>query len=71
MYNPISGNIVKDLVSLTVIGSSITEVDVLVTATFSRVLDGIYWIEQQDFLEAYMINANYQATYTSGFEAYT
>jgi len=53
MYNPISGNIVKDLVSLTVIGSSITEVDVLVTATFSRVLDGIYWIEQQDFLEAY------------------
>jgi len=70
LYNPLSGTIVKDPVSLTVIGSSIIEVDVLATAAFSRGLNSIYWLEQQDFLEAYMINAKAQATYTSGFEVY-
>lgn len=69
IYNPRqSGQLVTDIVSLTVIGPDIYEADRFATAAFAMGPAGIVFIENLDGFEGYMIDQNGQATYTTHFE---
>jgi thiamine biosynthesis lipoprotein len=59
-----------DIVSLTVIGPNVYEADRFATAAFAMGKKGIYFIEQLQGFEGYMIDASARATFTSGFERY-
>ncbi len=61
---------ITEIVSLTVIGPNVYEADRFATAAFAMGRDGIYFVEELDGLEGYMIDANGQATYTTGFERF-
>lgn len=71
IYNPhMPGHVVKDIVSLTVIGSDVLEADRFATAAFAMGKQGILFIEQKEDLEGYMIDIEGIATSTSGFKQY-
>ncbi len=71
IYNPKrSGELITDVVSLTVIGPNIFDADRFATAAFAMGRDGIHFIEQLKNFEGYMIDKQGIATYTSGFERY-
>jgi FAD:protein FMN transferase len=61
---------ITDIVSLSVIGPDVLEADRFATAAFAMGESGIYFIEQQEGLEAYMVNAQGIATQTTGFGDY-
>ncbi len=56
--------------SLTVVGPNIYEADRYATAAFAMGVSGVSFIEQLEGFEAYLIDDNKTATYTSGFEKY-
>jgi thiamine biosynthesis lipoprotein len=70
IYNPLNGQDIKDVASLTVIGPTIYDADRLATAAFAMGRAGIGFIESLDNYEAYMITNDQAATLTSGFERY-
>ncbi len=71
IYNPMrQGQVITDIVSLTVIGPNIYEADRFATAAFAMGWDGIRFIATLDGFEGYMIDAAGRATFTSGFERY-
>jgi thiamine biosynthesis lipoprotein len=71
IYNPhASAEIIKDIVSLTVIAANVYEADRFATAAFAMGADGINFIEKLSGLEGYLVDKNGIATYTSGFEKY-
>jgi len=71
IYNPKnSDQPVTGIVSLTVIGPDIYEADRFATAAFAMGPAGIVFMETLVGFEAYMIDPNGLATYTSGFERY-
>lgn len=59
-----------DVVSMTVIGPDVYDADRFATAAFAMGPKGIQFIERLPGFEAYMIDAQARATYTSGFERY-
>lgn len=59
-----------EIVSLTVIGPNVYEADRFATAAFAMGRRGIYFIEKLPGLAGYMIDAQGQATATTGFERY-
>jgi FAD:protein FMN transferase len=72
IYNPhASGQEIKEIVSITVIGSDVLEADRFATAAFAMEKSGIAFIEQLPGFEGYVIDAKGIATMTSGFAAYT
>ena len=71
IYNPKDeGQLVLDILSLTVIGPDIYEADRFATAAFVMGKAGIAFIESLEGFEGYMIDKDKRATYTSGFERY-
>ena len=69
IYNPLDeGQLIADILSLTVIGPDIYEADRFATAAFAMGTNGINFIESLDGFEGYMIDKNKQATFTTGFE---
>ena len=56
-----------EIVSLTVIGPDVYEADRFATAAFAMGRAGIMFIERLTGFEGYLIDAQAQATYTSGF----
>ena len=71
IYNPKdSGQLVTDVVSLTVVGPNIYEADRFATAAFAMGAAGIVFIENLQGFEGYMIDQNGLATYTTNFERY-
>ncbi|MGE5392382.1 MAG: FAD:protein FMN transferase, partial [Candidatus Saccharibacteria bacterium] len=70
IYNPLSGNRVDEIVSLTVIGPNIFEADRFATAAFAMGKQGIEFIESLKGLEGYQIDKNGRAKETSGFGQY-
>jgi FAD:protein FMN transferase len=71
IYNPRhTDQPVTGIVSLTVIGPNIYEADRFATAAFTMGPAGILFMEALTGFEAYMIDPNGLATYTSGFERY-
>jgi thiamine biosynthesis lipoprotein len=71
IYNPRNNHQpVTGIVSLTVIGPDIYEADRFATAAFAMGPSGILFMEELTGFEAYMIDPNGLATYTSGFERY-
>lgn len=72
IYNPKTKNkSITEIVSLTIIGPNIYEADRFATAAFAMGRDGIYFIENMEGLEGYMVDQNGLATITSGFDKYT
>ena len=71
IYNPKdSEQPITEIVSLTVIGPDIYEADRFATAAFAMGSAGVYFIENLEGFEGYMIDQKGLATYTSGFERY-
>lgn len=71
IYNPNKPNEeIKDIVSLTVIGSNVYEADRFATAAFAMGKKGIDFIENLDGFEGYMIDCDKIATLTNGFGKY-
>jgi thiamine biosynthesis lipoprotein len=76
IYNPhASAEIIKDIVSLTVIAANVYEADRFATAAFAMGAAGINFIETlPEFegcsIEGYLVDKNGIAAYTSGFEKY-
>jgi thiamine biosynthesis lipoprotein len=56
--------------SLTIVGPNIYEADRYATAAFAMGTSGVSFIEQLEGFEAYMIDDQKIATYTSGFKKY-
>lgn len=71
IYNPHhKGQLLNEILSITVIGPNIYEADRFATAAFAMGRSGIDFIESHPNLEAYMIDNQGIATMTSGFEQY-
>lgn len=70
IYNPLDPDPPADIVSLTVIGPDVYEADCLATAAFAMGRAGIAFIARQAGFEGYLIDAERQATFTSGFREY-
>jgi thiamine biosynthesis lipoprotein len=71
IYNPKNPDQpIESIVSLTVIGPDIYEADRFATAAFAMGSEGIYFIEQLEDFEGYMIDENGLATLTTGFAEY-
>lgn len=71
IYNPHDSNAdLSEIVSFTVIGPNIYEADRFATAAFAMGFRGIYFIENLTGFEAYVIDKNGIATFTSGFDKY-
>jgi len=71
IYNPYSPHeAILEIVSITVIGSDVYEADRFATAAFAMGKQGIAFIEALPGFEAYMIDKDGVATYTTGFDAY-
>jgi FAD:protein FMN transferase len=71
IYNPLNSKMkTSELVSLSVIGPNVYEADRFATAAFAIGLKGIYFIERVPKLEAYLIDKDGIATYTTGFNKY-
>ncbi len=70
IYNPHSKAAQSDIMSMTVIGPNIYEVDRFATPAFAMGRKGIDFIEQLPGFEAYMIDTSSIATMTSGLNNY-
>jgi thiamine biosynthesis lipoprotein len=71
IYNPLQPDeALKDIVSLTVIGPNVLAADRMATAAFAMGRAGVEFIERLPGYEAYSIDANGQATLTTGFADY-
>jgi FAD:protein FMN transferase len=71
IYNPVEpGKPINDIVSLTVIGPDVLEADRFATAAFAMGSDGIYFIEELQGFEGYVVSAQGIATQTTGFGAF-
>ena len=72
IYDPLQNGALPDggIVSVTVIGPNAYEADRFATAALAMGRAGIGFLEQQEDLEAYVIDQGRKATYTSGFEDY-
>ncbi len=71
IYNPKqNGDLVTDVVSLTVIGPDIYDADRFATAAFAMGREGIAFVESLEGFEGYMIDREGQATLTTGFSRY-
>jgi thiamine biosynthesis lipoprotein len=72
IYNPLDmETAITEIVSLTVIGPDVCEADRFATAAFAMGKKGIYFIEETDGLEGYLIDDKGIGTSTSGFAKYT
>lgn len=72
IYNPHQpSRPISEIVSLTVVGPDIYEADRFATAAFAMGKKGIFFIENLNGFEGYLIDANGIATMTTGFESYT
>jgi thiamine biosynthesis lipoprotein len=71
IYNPKTGALANEILSLTAIGPNIYEADRFATAAFAMGAAGIHFIENLAGFEGYIINKDGIATMTGGFNAYT
>jgi FAD:protein FMN transferase len=69
IFDPHTGRVADELLSLTVVGPDILHCDVFATAAFAMGRGGLPFIEGTAGYEAYAIDSEYTGTYTSGFSA--
>jgi thiamine biosynthesis lipoprotein len=67
IYNPHNDSQVKEVVSLSVVGSNIYDADRFATAAFAMGREGINFIEKLEGFEGYQIDREGMATMTSNF----
>lgn len=70
IYNPYKAGPITDLVSLTVVGRRIYDVDRFATAAFAMAKEGVTFIDRLDGYEAYMIDSAGHGVATRGFIHY-
>ena len=72
IYDPHTGQPAgNEIASITVIGPDIYEADRFATAAFAMGDKGIFFLEQMEGLDAYMIDSEGKETMTIGFAAFT
>ncbi len=72
IYNPYRRKqTLNDIVSITIIGPTVYDADRFATAAFAMGRKGVSFIQSLEGFEAYMIDKNGKATFTTGFEHYT
>lgn len=69
IVDPHSGRPATELLSFTVVGPDILQADVYATAAFAMGRQGLDFIEQTGGYEAYAIDRDHMAMWTSGFDA--
>lgn len=70
IYNPLSIEPIKSIVSISVVASNIIDADRMATAAFAMGRDGINFIERLDGYEGYLIDDLGIATQTTGWHKY-
>lgn len=71
IYNPLDPeDELSEIVSLTVVGPDICEADRFATAAFAMGRRGIFFVEALEGFEAYMIDRDGRATFTTDFNKY-
>lgn len=70
IYNPHDESPLDDIVSLSVVGERIEDVDRFATAAFAMGRKGIDFIESLPGFEGYMVDKNKTVTETSGWQKY-
>ncbi len=70
IYNPKTGLPAEEIISLTVVGKDICDVDLIATAAFAMGREGIHFVEKTPGFEGYAIDKDGIATMTSGFPQY-
>ncbi len=71
IYNPKRrGEPITEIVSLTVVGPNVYDADRFATAAFAMGREGIFFVEQLDGFEGYLIDTKGQATFTTGFQRF-
>jgi FAD:protein FMN transferase len=71
IYNPVEpGRALNEIVSLTVIGPDVLEADRFATAAFAMGAEGIYFIEELQGFEGYVVSVQGVSTQTTGFGAF-
>ncbi len=71
IYNPKASSLpITEIVGITVIGPNIFTADCFATAAFAMGKKGIHFIENLKGYEAYMVDIDQRATFTSGFKRY-
>ncbi|HSX41869.1 MAG TPA: FAD:protein FMN transferase [Candidatus Saccharimonadales bacterium] len=68
IYDPVSGQNLENVASLTVIGPNVYEADRMATAAFAMGEGGLAFIEKLPGFEAYAVLASGRARLTSGFD---
>lgn len=71
IINPINQEKANAIASVTVIADTIYDADRMATAAFAMGINGIYFLEQLQGYEGYMVTLDQQAIMTSRFEQYT
>lgn len=69
IYDPHTGLPTTALLSMSVVGPSIVDADVFATAAFAMGPEGLDLIESEPGYEAYAIDRDLRATWTTGFDA--
>lgn len=69
IIDPRTGEVPHDLLSMTVIGPSLTLADAYATAAFVMGTDGLSWIAKQSGYDACAITSQHRIISTSGFES--
>ena len=69
IYDPHTGRAVTELLSLTVVGPDILDADVYATAAFAMGRGALGFVEGRAGYEAFAIDPDLRATWTSGFDA--
>jgi thiamine biosynthesis lipoprotein len=70
VYNPKNASPLNEIVSLTVIGPNVYDADRFATAAFAMQKAGVYFIEKLEGYEAYQIDKDGIALFTSNFNEY-
>ena len=68
MLDPHSGRPQRSLLSMTVIGPSLTYADAFATAAFARGVDGVPWVGRQPGYSAYAITSDERAIWTPNLD---
>lgn len=70
IYNPVTGKTADEIASVSVIANNVYDADRFATAAFAMGEQGIYFLENLDGVEGYMVKKDKTAVKTSGWEAY-
>lgn len=70
IYNPVTGTVADAIASMSVIANNVYDADRFATAAFAMGEKGIYFLENLDGVEGYMVKRDKTSIQTTGWEKY-